>query len=111
MVEIHKPRIDFQPSGERKQRSFADGGGAWVKGPKAVNHPHQVGLRELLSMASTRLRGEVGGRIGLTRDGAAVWRPQPARARQASSDHAPGPRSANVRKPPAMAMFFWKCIV
>jgi hypothetical protein len=35
--------------------------GASVKGPKTVNHPHQVGLGELLSMASTRLRGEVGG--------------------------------------------------
>jgi hypothetical protein len=41
--------------------------GAWVKGPKTINHPHQVGLGELLSMASTRLRGEVGGPIGLTR--------------------------------------------
>jgi hypothetical protein len=39
----------------------------WVKGPKTVNHLHQVGLGELLSMASTRLRGEVGGPIGLTR--------------------------------------------
>jgi hypothetical protein len=39
----------------------------WVKGPKTVNHPHQVGLGELLSMASTRLRGEVGGPIGLTK--------------------------------------------
>lgn len=54
--------------------SVADGG-AWGKGPKTVNHPHQVGLGELLSMASTRLQGEVGGPIGLTRDGAAVWRP------------------------------------
>jgi hypothetical protein len=41
--------------------------GTWVKGPKTVNHPHQVGLGELLSMASTRLRGEVGGPIGLTK--------------------------------------------
>jgi len=49
--------------------------GAWIKGPKTVNHPHQVGLGELVSMASTRLRGEVGGPIGVTRDGAAVWRP------------------------------------
>ena len=48
--------------------------GAWVKGPKTVNHPHQVGLGELLSygfdQASTRLRAKVGGPIGLTRDGA-----------------------------------------
>src|ERR1700733_11957522 len=49
--------------------------GAWVKGPKTVNHPHQLGLGELQSMASTRLRSEVGGQIGLTRNGAAVWRP------------------------------------
>ena len=37
-----------------------------------VNRPHQIGLGELLPMASTRLREEVGGPIGLTRDGAAV---------------------------------------
>jgi hypothetical protein len=35
----------------------------WLKGPKTVNHPRQVGLGELLSMASTRLRNEVGGPI------------------------------------------------
>jgi hypothetical protein len=37
-----------------------------------VNRPHQVGLGELLPMASTGLFGEIGGPIGLTRDGAAV---------------------------------------
>jgi hypothetical protein len=53
---------------QRTNRSFPmKRRGAGVKGPKTVNHPHQVGLGELLSMASTRLLGEVGGPIGLTR--------------------------------------------
>jgi hypothetical protein len=61
-------------AGSRKQRSFDDGV-AWVKGPKAVNHPYQVGLGELRSYGLDQALGKVGGPIGLTRDGVAVWRP------------------------------------
>jgi hypothetical protein len=31
--------------------------GAWVKGPKTVNHPHQVGLGELLSYGFDQASG------------------------------------------------------
>jgi hypothetical protein len=55
------------PFGAPSTSSFADGVAHGSKDPKTVNHPHQVGLGELLSMASTRLRGEVGGPIGLTK--------------------------------------------
>jgi hypothetical protein len=54
-----------QPSQIHKQWPFAVGV-RMVKRPKTVSHP-RCGLGELLSMASTRLRGEVGGPIGLTR--------------------------------------------
>jgi hypothetical protein len=31
--------------------------GAWVKGPKTVNHPHQVGVGELLSYGFDQASG------------------------------------------------------
>ena len=31
--------------------------GAWIKGPKTVNHPHQVGLGELLSYGFNQASG------------------------------------------------------
>jgi hypothetical protein len=64
MVEIHKPPVDSsRPVSAHSGHSPA--AWLWLKGPKTVNHPHQVGLGELLSMASTRLRNEVGGPIGV----------------------------------------------
>jgi hypothetical protein len=47
--------VKHQPTAKpsAKKRSFPmTRRGAGVKGPKTVNHPHQVGLGELLSMAS-----------------------------------------------------------
>ena len=47
--------VKHQPTAKpsAKKRSFPmTRRGAGVKGPKTVNHPHQVGLGQLLSMAS-----------------------------------------------------------
>jgi hypothetical protein len=42
-VNVGGARSSAQTAVIRRRR------GAWVKGPKTVNHPHQVGLGELLS--------------------------------------------------------------